>query len=112
MDRCLPAVEQKLISPKGLHADGLKDATCDGGCSGSTMLCCLQEELADIEQGGCSSLTVWKVQLPDHTCITLPEPHSLQEGLEEIQLGRLLGRGSFGRVYLAEYKGSPVAVKV
>ena len=52
------------------------------------------------------------MQLADHTYTTLPEPHCLQEGLEEIQLGRLLGRGSFGRVYLAEYKGSPVAVKV
>ena len=41
-----------------------------------------------------------------------PGSHCLQEGLEDIQLGRLLGRGSFGRVYLAEYQGRPVAVKV
>eukprot|EP00891_Asterochloris_glomerata_P000113 jgi/Astpho2/113/fgenesh1_pg.00004_%23_24_t len=49
-------------------------------------------------------------------CLPQASGPSLQapkgEGLEDIQLGRLLGRGSFGRVYLAQYKGSPVAVKV
>ena len=38
--------------------------------------------------------------------------HGRKEPFEDVVLGPLLGKGSFGRVYRAHWNGDPVAVKV